>query len=36
VVFRKGEVVDEVEGEASERERIMTAAFGAAGVGADE
>jgi ABC-type sugar transport system ATPase subunit len=36
VVFRKGEVVDEVEGEASERERIMTAAFGAAGMGADE
>ena len=36
VVFRKGMVVDEVEGEATERERIMTAAFGAAEVSTDE
>lgn len=35
VVFRKGTVVDEVNGEASERERIMTAAFGAAEVGGE-
>jgi rhamnose transport system ATP-binding protein len=36
VVFRKGMVVDEVRGEATERERIMTAAFGAAEVSSDE
>jgi ABC-type sugar transport system ATPase subunit len=36
VVFRKGMVVDEVEGEPAERERIMTAAFGAAGGSSDE
>jgi ABC-type sugar transport system ATPase subunit len=36
VVFRKGRVVDEVEGAATERERIMTAAFGAAEVSSNE
>jgi ABC-type sugar transport system ATPase subunit len=36
LVFRKGEVVDEVEGELPERERIMAAAFGAAEVSAGE
>lgn len=36
LVFRKGEVVDEVEGESSERERIMTAAFGASEVHSDD
>ena len=36
VVFRKGMVVDEVEADSTERERIMTAAFGAAEVSADE
>ncbi|HEX3804705.1 MAG TPA: sugar ABC transporter ATP-binding protein [Solirubrobacteraceae bacterium] len=36
LVFRKGMVVDEVEGAPTERERIMTAAFGAAEVRGDE
>ncbi len=36
LVFRKGMVVDEVEGDPTERERIMTAAFGAAEVHGDE
>lgn len=36
VVFRKGEIVDEVDSDANKRARIMTAAFGATGVNDDE